>query len=305
MPGADQPAPIPRAPARARDGGSPPSGRPCASSSRDWLYPTVRLWRPRASERLPRLSGMRLIVARCSVEYSGRLSAHLPEALRLIMLKADGIGARARRRGRVQAAELDDPTDRGDRGARHDHRAQDQGRRPAGDHAARGGLRRHAHDGLRRRPPVQGGRGGRSAGRAGRRAALLRRGLPARAPRVADRHRPGGPDVPRRGRAGSRSRSSASARSTRSSSSRATSSASGWTRRWPSAAASSPRRWSSRRRACSARPAASTWVEVDLAELRGEREPALTLFGLSRRGYSPLRVRISERPPPWSRCSQR
>src|SRR5215213_1242981 len=34
--------------------------------------------------------GMRLIVARCSVEYSGRLSAHLPEALRLIILKADG-----------------------------------------------------------------------------------------------------------------------------------------------------------------------------------------------------------------------
>jgi RecB family endonuclease NucS len=31
-----------------------------------------------------------LIVARCSVEYSGRLSAHLPEALRLIMLKAHG-----------------------------------------------------------------------------------------------------------------------------------------------------------------------------------------------------------------------
>ena len=33
---------------------------------------------------------MRLIVARCSVEYSGRLSARLPEALRLGMLKADG-----------------------------------------------------------------------------------------------------------------------------------------------------------------------------------------------------------------------
>ena len=33
---------------------------------------------------------MRLIVARCEVEYSGRLSAYLPEALRLIMLKADG-----------------------------------------------------------------------------------------------------------------------------------------------------------------------------------------------------------------------
>src|ERR1700754_2598187 len=33
---------------------------------------------------------MRLIVARCSVEYSARLSAHLPEALRLIIVKADG-----------------------------------------------------------------------------------------------------------------------------------------------------------------------------------------------------------------------
>jgi RecB family endonuclease NucS len=33
---------------------------------------------------------MRLLVARCSVSYSGRLSAFLPEALRLIIFKADG-----------------------------------------------------------------------------------------------------------------------------------------------------------------------------------------------------------------------
>jgi RecB family endonuclease NucS len=33
---------------------------------------------------------MRLIVARCEVRYSGRLSAVLPEALRLIMIKSDG-----------------------------------------------------------------------------------------------------------------------------------------------------------------------------------------------------------------------
>ncbi|MFB9661059.1 endonuclease NucS [Glycomyces mayteni] len=33
---------------------------------------------------------MRLVVARCSVDYTGRLSAHLPMAPRLIMLKADG-----------------------------------------------------------------------------------------------------------------------------------------------------------------------------------------------------------------------
>ena len=33
---------------------------------------------------------MRLIVARCSATYSGRLDTLLPEALRLIMVKADG-----------------------------------------------------------------------------------------------------------------------------------------------------------------------------------------------------------------------
>ncbi len=33
---------------------------------------------------------MRLVVARCTVDYIGRLTAHLPEATRLIMVKADG-----------------------------------------------------------------------------------------------------------------------------------------------------------------------------------------------------------------------
>jgi RecB family endonuclease NucS len=33
---------------------------------------------------------MRLLVARCSVDYSGRLATHLPLAVRLIMIKADG-----------------------------------------------------------------------------------------------------------------------------------------------------------------------------------------------------------------------
>jgi len=33
---------------------------------------------------------VRLVIARCSVDYSGRLTAHLPEATRLIMIKADG-----------------------------------------------------------------------------------------------------------------------------------------------------------------------------------------------------------------------
>ena len=33
---------------------------------------------------------MRLVIARCTVDYDGRLTAHLPEAPRLIMVKADG-----------------------------------------------------------------------------------------------------------------------------------------------------------------------------------------------------------------------
>ncbi|GBD84832.1 hypothetical protein BMS3Abin02_01226 [bacterium BMS3Abin02] len=33
---------------------------------------------------------MRLVIARCSVDYEGRLTAHLPSATRLVMVKADG-----------------------------------------------------------------------------------------------------------------------------------------------------------------------------------------------------------------------
>jgi len=38
--------------------------------------------------RYPR--GVRLVIARCSVDYIGRLTAHLPLAVRLLMVKADG-----------------------------------------------------------------------------------------------------------------------------------------------------------------------------------------------------------------------
>jgi RecB family endonuclease NucS len=33
---------------------------------------------------------VRLVIARCRVDYEGRLAAHLPEAVRLLMVKADG-----------------------------------------------------------------------------------------------------------------------------------------------------------------------------------------------------------------------
>jgi len=37
-----------------------------------------------------RSAGVRLVIARCSVDYRGKLAAHLPTADRLIMVKADG-----------------------------------------------------------------------------------------------------------------------------------------------------------------------------------------------------------------------
>jgi RecB family endonuclease NucS len=41
-------------------------------------------------DRPVELPDVRLVIARCSVDYVGRLTAHLPEALRLILVKADG-----------------------------------------------------------------------------------------------------------------------------------------------------------------------------------------------------------------------
>jgi RecB family endonuclease NucS len=42
------------------------------------------------SERDDTVAGVRLIVARCEVSYTGRLSAFLPESTRLVMVKEDG-----------------------------------------------------------------------------------------------------------------------------------------------------------------------------------------------------------------------
>jgi RecB family endonuclease NucS len=42
------------------------------------------------SEKDSTVRRMRLLVARCEVLYTGRLTARLPEALRLLMFKADG-----------------------------------------------------------------------------------------------------------------------------------------------------------------------------------------------------------------------
>src|SRR5882757_7796259 len=50
---------------------------------------------PVESRRAPPRAGlgfrtMRLVIAQCSVDYAGRLAAHLPSARRLLIVKADG-----------------------------------------------------------------------------------------------------------------------------------------------------------------------------------------------------------------------
>src|SRR5918995_1240115 len=51
--------------------------------------PWGRTIRP-CPEGTVRSAPMRLLVARCEVLYTGRLTARLPEAVRLLMFKADG-----------------------------------------------------------------------------------------------------------------------------------------------------------------------------------------------------------------------
>src|SRR5665811_645800 len=42
------------------------------------------------ASRLGKIPAVRLVIARCSVDYEGRLQAHLPLATRLLVVKADG-----------------------------------------------------------------------------------------------------------------------------------------------------------------------------------------------------------------------
>ena len=238
---------------------------------------------------------MRLIVARCSVEYSGRLSARLPEALRLVIVKADGsVLVHADAGGYKPLNWMTPPT--AHRGGRDtivvrkltgedqleitldeiDLRRLDRmGSTPIG--STRTASRRTSRARWRRRP------------------AGLRRGVPARPP-LADGHRPGRPCAATT-TAGSPSRSSASARSTRSSNSRVTWSASGGTRRPPRCRGVLAAQTIKPQARVLAEARGIAWIEIDLATLRGSASP--------RSPYSPDRVTISERAPPWSRCSHR
>ena len=139
---------------------------------------------------------VRLVIARCSVDYVGRLTAHLPSALRLLIVKADGSVLVHSDGGSYKPLNWMSPPCKADRAARPVVGHQ-QGRRDAGDHHHRGDQRRLGQPG--RRPGAgQGRRGGAPAGAAGRAARGARRRLAAGPPRVPDPDRPGRPDVPGR-----------------------------------------------------------------------------------------------------------
>ena len=165
---------------------------------------------------------VRLVIARCPVDYVGRLTAHLPMAPRLLLIKVDGsVSIHADDRAYKPLNWMSPPCWL--RGGARRWTVREQGRRVPGHHDRRDPARLAARVGCR--PwPGQGRRGGASAGAARRAPRPARRRPPSRAPRVHDRDRTGRPAVPRRRRPAWRSRSSAAARSTVSSSSPATSS---------------------------------------------------------------------------------
>jgi endonuclease len=62
-----------------------------------WSWKRPPFWRAlthasgsKGSSTLPYLVTVRLVIARCQVDYTGRLTAHLPMAIRLILIKSDG-----------------------------------------------------------------------------------------------------------------------------------------------------------------------------------------------------------------------
>ena len=72
--------PFPRCPGRR--------GRPGRGGRAKGLTATSNAGAAPASPQYS--ASVRLVIARCSVDYDGRLTAHLPSALRLLIVKADG-----------------------------------------------------------------------------------------------------------------------------------------------------------------------------------------------------------------------
>ena len=103
-----------RAPPAASPGTTRTEAEPLTLGSFGRVPGTVPGTRPK---RTIRFRAVRLIVARCEVRYTGRLTARPARVDAAPDLQVGRLGARPRRRGRLQAAELDDAADR-DRGGR-------------------------------------------------------------------------------------------------------------------------------------------------------------------------------------------
>ena len=146
---------------------------------------------------------VRLVVARCQVDYAGRLTAHLPMAHRVLMIKADGSVLVHSDGGSYKPLNWMSPPCSVREGVNDDDQVEwmvtgkdgdtlriliediqhDSSHELGVDPGPAEGRRREAPPGAARRAP----------GHAGRRAH-------AGPPRVPDRDRPGRPDVPRRRR---------------------------------------------------------------------------------------------------------
>ena len=153
---------------------------------------------------------VRLIVARCEVSYTVRLSTVLPEAVRLLMVKPDGAfmvwsdggGSSVKPLNWMAPPTVLEEEHEDGRLTRLTVRARGGEERLESDNRG-GAQRRRARARCAARTGAQGGRRARAPGAAGRGAPALWRGFSAGQAGVADGHRAGGPDVPRRrGRVG-------------------------------------------------------------------------------------------------------
>ena len=172
-----------------------------------------RRGRPRLDGAADSVAAVRLVIARCSVDYAGRLDAHLPEATRLIMVKADGCVAIHADGGAYKPLNwMNAPNTLVD--ARRPVGRDEPEGRDADDHPARGVQRRRPRA-RRRSRAAEGRRRGPPPGAAGGQPARHRGRPDARAPRVPDGDRPDRPGVPRRQRHGGRHRGQATRRDRR------------------------------------------------------------------------------------------
>ena len=137
---------------------------------------------------------MRLVVARCSVDYVGRLEAHLPSAVRLLMVKADGSVMVHADGGAYKPLNWMNPPN-----------VLVEGDGPLGGPLAQGRVAHHHHQGGAGRPPprpgprpraAEGRRRGPPPAAAGRRPVCAGARAAPGAAGVPHRHRPGRPAVP-------------------------------------------------------------------------------------------------------------